>query len=88
MRKRGEQHLKGNDWFVFVSGRPVGLARAHWPPLAAELSSPLLAKDEIKEALMDGFGCPEAVAELQRLGKATALAMLHVGPSLPRRGTR
>ncbi len=42
-------------WFVLVAGWPASgkstLARA----LAAELGLPLLAKDEIKEALMDGL---------------------------------
>jgi adenylate kinase family enzyme len=40
---------------------------AGWPgsgksTLATELGLPLLSKDEIKEALMDGLGRPETVA--------------------------
>jgi hypothetical protein len=43
----------------------------------------LLAKDEIKEALMDGLGQPETVAESQRLGRAAVLAMLRVASRCP-----
>lgn len=51
--------------------------------LAAELSLPLLAKDEIKEALMDGPGRPQAAAGSHRLGKAAVLAMLRVARHCP-----
>jgi hypothetical protein len=43
----------------------------------------LLAKDEIKEALMDALGSPETVAESQRLGKAAVLTMLRVARHCP-----
>lgn len=70
-------------WFVLVAGWPAAgkstLARA----LAAELGLPLLAKDEIKEALMDGLGYPPTVAESRRLGRAAALAMLRVAQRCP-----
>ena len=68
------------------------MAVAGWPgsgkstlaaALAAELGLPLLAKDEIKEALMDGLGWPRTVAESQRLGKAAVLAMLRVASRCP-----
>jgi predicted kinase len=51
--------------------------------LAAELGLPLLAKDEIKEALMDGLGRPRTVAESQRLGRAAVLATLRVAGRCP-----
>ena len=43
----------------------------------------LLAKDEIKEALMDALGRPQTVADSQRLGKAAVLAMLRVARRCP-----
>ncbi len=70
-------------WFVLVAGWPAAgkstLARA----LAAELGLPLLAKDEIKEALMDGLGCPATVAQSRRLGRAAVAAMLRVAQRCP-----
>lgn len=69
--------------FVLVGGWPGSgkstLARA----LAAQLRLPLLAKDEIKEALADGLGRPDTVAESQRLGRAAVLAMLRVAQCCP-----
>jgi hypothetical protein len=50
---------------------------------ARELGLPLLAKDEIKEALMDGLGCPATVAQSRRLGRAATLAMLRVAQRCP-----
>jgi predicted kinase len=69
--------------FVLVAGWPAAgkstLARA----LAAELGLPLLAKDEIKEALIDGLGYPQTVAQSRRLGRAAVLAMLRVAQRCP-----
>lgn len=69
--------------YVLVSGWPGSgkstLARA----LAGELGLPLLAKDEIKEALVDGLGTPETVAASQRLGRTAVLAMLRVARDCP-----
>lgn len=70
-------------WFVLVAGWPAAgkstLARA----LATELGLPLLAKDEIKEALMDGLGYPATVAQSRRLGRAAVVAMLRVAQRCP-----
>lgn len=49
----GERLLAGDGWFVLVTGWP-GSGKS---TLAAALGPPLLAKDEIKEALMDALGC-------------------------------
>jgi predicted kinase len=64
--------------FVLVGGWPGSGKSTLATALAGELELPLLAKDEIKEALMDGLGRPRTVAESQRLGRAAVLAMLRV----------
>ena len=68
---------------MLVAGWPAAgkstLARA----LATELDLPLLAKDEIKEAMMDGLGCPPTVAESRRLGRAAVLVMLRIAQRCP-----
>ena len=51
--------------------------------LAESLQLPLLTKDEIKEALADGLGQPETVAQSQRLGRAAVLVMLRVAQRCP-----
>ncbi|MEU4695174.1 AAA family ATPase [Actinoplanes sp. NPDC023714] len=60
--------------FVLVGGWPASgkstLARA----LAAELGIACLAKDEIKEALMDGLGAPATVERSRELGVAAVHA--------------
>ena len=73
------QRAVGDDevpLFVLVGGPPASgkttLARA----LAPELGLSLLAKDAIKEALMDALGRPVDVPASQRLGRAAVLAML------------
>jgi 2-phosphoglycerate kinase len=48
-------------WFVLVGGWPAAGKSTLARSLAAELELPLLAKDEIKEALMDGLGYPATV---------------------------
>ena len=75
--------LPGVAVFVLVGGWPGSgkstLARA----LAAELRLPLLAKDEIKEALSDGLGRPQTVEESQRLGRVAVLTLLRVAQRCP-----
>lgn len=69
--------------FVLVGGWPGSgkstLARA----LAPELRLPLLAKDEIEEALSDGLGRPQTVEESQRLGRVALLTPLWVAQRCP-----
>ncbi|MDP9392975.1 MAG: ATP-binding protein [Actinomycetota bacterium] len=69
--------------FVLVGGWPGSgkstLARA----LAPELHLPLLAKDEIKEALTDELGQPQTVADSQRLGRIAVLLMLRIAGRCP-----
>lgn len=70
-------------WFVLVVGWPGSGKSTLAAALAAELGLPLLAKDEIKEALMEGLGRPETVAASQRLGRAAVLAMLRAARTCP-----
>jgi predicted kinase len=69
--------------FVLVAGWPGSGKSTLAAVLAAELGLPLLAKDEIKEALMDGLGRPETVAESRRLGQAAVLVMLRAARTCP-----
>ena len=61
-----------NELFLLVGGWPGSGKSTLALALAAELDLPLLAKDEIKEALADGLGPPADVAASQRLGRAAA----------------
>ena len=72
-----------NGWFVLVVGWPGSGKSTLAAALAAELGLPLLAKDEIKEALMEGLGRPETVAASRRLGRAAVLAMLRTARTCP-----
>jgi len=69
--------------FVLVGGWPgsgkTTLARA----LAAELRIACLAKDEVKEALMDAWGTPTSVEESRRLGVAAVTAVLRAARGCP-----
>lgn len=69
--------------FVLIAGWPGSGKSTLAAALAPELSLPLLAKDEIKEALMEGLGRPETVAASQRLGKAAVLVMLRAARTCP-----
>jgi len=69
--------------FALIGGIPGSSKSTLAVALAAELGLPLLAKDEIKEALMDALGDPPTVAESQRLGRAAVLAMLRVARRCP-----
>jgi predicted kinase len=69
--------------FVLVAGWPGSGKSTLAAALAGELGLPLLAKDEIKEALMEGLGRPETVAASRRLGKAAVLVMLRAARTCP-----
>jgi len=76
-------NLPGGGLFVLVAGWPGSGKSTLAAALAPRLGLPLLAKDEIKEALMDALGCPQTVADSQRLGQAAVLAMLRVARCYP-----
>jgi len=73
----------GGGLFVLVAGWPGSGKSTLAAALASRLGLPLLAKDEIKEALMDALGRPQTVAESRRLGRAAVLAMLRVAGHCP-----
>jgi predicted kinase len=75
--------MPGARGFVLVAGWPGSGKSTLAAALAPELGLPVLAKDEIKEALMDALGRPQTVADSQRLGKAAVLAMLRVARHCP-----
>ena len=70
-----------DGWFVLVAGWPGSGKSTLAAALAAELGLPLLAKDEIKEALMEGLGRPETVAASQRLGQAAVRPVTSMRPA-------
>jgi adenylate kinase family enzyme len=64
--------------FVMVSGPPGAGKSTLARPIADQLQLPLIAKDAIKEALMDVLGYPTSVEESRTLGRAAVMAMLNV----------
>jgi predicted kinase len=64
--------------FVLVAGPPGSGKSTLARPLAEQLSLPLMAKDPIKEALMDVLGWPSSVEESRTLGRAAVMALLEV----------
>jgi predicted kinase len=69
--------------FVLVGGPPASGKSSLAAPLAVELGLALIAKDAIKEALMDSLGLPRDVEESRRLGRAAVMAMLTVARTSP-----
>lgn len=68
---------------MLVAGPPGSGKSSLAAPLATELLLPLLAKDEIKEALMGVLGPPATVEDSRRLGRAAVMAMLALAKSAP-----
>ncbi|WP_254896852.1 hypothetical protein [Amycolatopsis sp. Hca4] len=64
--------------FVLVGGWPGAGKGTLAAALGPRLGLPVLAKDEIKEALAEGLGRPRTVDESRRLGRAAVLAALRV----------
>jgi predicted kinase len=69
--------------FVMVSGPPGAGKSTLARPIAAELELPLIAKDAIKEALMDVLGYPATVEQSRTLGRAAVMAMLNIATGSP-----
>ena len=66
---------------MLVAGPPGSGKSSLAVPLAQELGLPLLAKDEIKDALMGVLGPPATVEDSRRLGRAAVMAMLALAKS-------
>ena len=75
------QEIASGALFVLVAGPPGSGKSSLAGPLAAELGLALLAKDEIKEALMGELGVPATVQESRRLGRAAVMALLAMARS-------
>lgn len=72
-----------NPMFVLVAGSPGSGKSTLAAPLSEQLELPRIAKDEIKQALMDVLGLPQTVADSQQLGRAAVMAMLAVAAASP-----
>ena len=69
--------------FVLVAGPPGSGKSTLASPPASELSLPLLAKDAIKDALIEALGAPATVEESRTLGRASVMAMLTMAGACP-----
>lgn len=69
--------------FVLVGGWPGAGKSTLAAALGGRLGLPVLAKDEVKEALAEGLGRPGTVSESRRLGRAAVLAVLKVARRCP-----
>jgi predicted kinase len=69
--------------FVLVAGPPGSGKSTVAAPLASALSLPLLAKDAIKDALIEVLGAPATVEDSRELGRASVMAMLTVARTSP-----
>jgi predicted kinase len=68
---------------VLVGGWPGSGKTTLATALAAELGVPLLAKDDLKEALADALGTPADVAASRRLGRAAVRGVLTLARRCP-----
>ena len=69
--------------FVLVAGPPGSGKSTLAAPLASELSLPLLAKDAIKDALIEVLGAPATVEDSRELGRAAVMSILTVARTSP-----
>ena len=69
--------------FVLVGGWPGSGKTTLATALGPRLGLPVLAKDEVKEALADALGRPGTVSESRRLGRAAVLAVLRIARRCP-----
>ncbi|PWK80953.1 putative kinase [Lentzea atacamensis] len=68
---------------MLVGGWPGSGKTTLATALGPWLGLPVLAKDEVKEALADELGRPGTVSESRRLGRAAVLAVLRIARRCP-----
>lgn len=69
--------------FVLVGGWPGAGKTTLATALGSSFDLPVLAKDDVKEALADALGRPATVSESRRLGRAAVLAVLRIARRCP-----
>jgi predicted kinase len=69
--------------FVLIGGWPGSGKTTVATALGPWFGLPVLAKDDVKEALVDGLGRPGTVTESRRLGRAAVLAVLRIARRCP-----
>lgn len=69
--------------FILVGGWPGSGKTTLATALGPSLGLPVLAKDDVKEALVEGLGAPDTVSESRRLGRAAVLAVLRIARRCP-----
>ena len=75
--------MTGVRGFVIVSGPPASGKSTLAPALAAALDLPLLAKDVVKDALVDVLGAPD-LPRSRELGRAAVQVLLAVAATAGR----
>lgn len=83
MRASAGRQATSTSVFVLVAGPPGSGKSTLAAPLASKLSLPLLAKDAIKDALIEVLGAPATVEDSRELGRAAVMAMLTVARASP-----
>ncbi|MFS8098656.1 ATP-binding protein [Lentzea alba] len=68
---------------MLVGGWPGSGKTTLATALGPWLGLPVLAKDDVKEALADGLGRPGTVSESRRLGRAAVIAVLRIACRCP-----
>ena len=74
--------MRGDRWFLVVSGPPASGKSTIAPLLAGQFALPLIAKDTIKDALLEQLQAPDVEAS-RELGRAAVRAMLAVAAASP-----
>ena len=74
--------MRGDRWFLVVSGPPASGKSTIAPLVADQFALPLVAKDTIKDALLEQLPATDVEAS-RELGRAAVRAMLAVAAASP-----